>query len=72
MIIERPGLIAERCQKDPDLDVRLWLLGRIESPGMLERIAEATRRGDKHLSRAARERLEEIESLHDHYGDLHR
>ncbi|HET9485362.1 MAG TPA: hypothetical protein VFO79_15480, partial [Xanthomonadales bacterium] len=58
--IERPGLIAERCQKDPDLDVRLWLLGRIESPSMLERIAEATRRGDKHLSRAARDRLDAL------------
>jgi hypothetical protein len=52
----KPGLLAERCQRDPDIELRLLLLARIEQPAALERIAEATRKSDKRLSHAARER----------------
>jgi hypothetical protein len=52
----KPGLLAERCQRDPDPEVRLQLLALIAQPATLERIAEATRRSDKRLSHAARER----------------
>ncbi|HQX25802.1 MAG TPA: hypothetical protein PLE37_12555, partial [Pseudomonadota bacterium] len=52
--IARPGLLVERCQCDPDPDIRLWLLSRIDAPATLARIAEAARKGDKLLARAAR------------------
>ena len=55
--VARPALLLERCQKDPDVDLRLWLLGRIDSPAALERLADAARLGDKRLARAARDRL---------------
>ena len=58
--IARPGLLVERCQCDPDADIRLWLLSRIDAPATLARIAEAARKGDKLLARAARERLEAL------------
>ena len=58
--IARPGLLVERCQRDPDADIRLWLLSRIDAPATLARIAEAARKGDKLLARAARERLEAL------------
>jgi hypothetical protein len=53
----RPGLLAERCQRDPDLEVRLALLARIDHLPTLERLAEAVRKSDKRLSHAARERV---------------
>jgi exonuclease SbcC len=52
----RPGLVAERCQRDPDPELRLELLSRIDQVATLERIAEAVRKSDKRLSHAARER----------------
>lgn len=58
--ITRPALLLERCQKDPDVELRLWLLGRIESPAALERLADAARLGDKRLARAARDRLQAL------------
>lgn len=58
--ITRPALLLERCQKDPDIELRLWLLGRIESPAALERLADAARLGDKRLARAARDRLQAL------------
>jgi hypothetical protein len=58
--IDRPALIAERCQRDPDPALRLELLDRITDIGALERIAEATRRNDKRLAHAARERAEAL------------
>ena len=56
----RPGLLVERCQHDPDPEIRLWLLSRIDAPAALTRIAEAARKGDKLLARAARERVEAL------------
>ena len=52
----KPGLLADRCQRDPDIEVRLRLLDRIDQPAALERIAEGSRKSDKRLSHAARER----------------
>ncbi|MBB5207530.1 hypothetical protein [Chiayiivirga flava] len=54
--VARPGLIAERCLKDPDPALRLWLLDRIDGVPALERIADAARKTDKTLARTARER----------------
>lgn len=56
--IARPGLIAERCVKDPDPDLRRWLLDRIDDTATLERIAERARKTDKLLARTARERAQ--------------
>jgi hypothetical protein len=58
--IDRPALIAERCQRDPDPALRLELLERIDDLAALERIADATRRTDKRLAHAARERAEAL------------
>lgn len=58
--IDRPALIAERCQRDPDPALRLELLERIDDIAALERIADATRRTDKRLAHAARERAESL------------
>ena len=52
----KPGLIAERCLRDPDTDIRQWLLERIEDAATLDRIAERARKTDKTLARTARER----------------
>lgn len=54
--VARPSLIAERCVKDPDPDLRRWLLDQIEDTATLERIAERVRKTDKLLARTARER----------------
>ncbi|HVF36050.1 MAG TPA: hypothetical protein VND91_12070, partial [Candidatus Saccharimonadia bacterium] len=58
--ITRAGLLVERCQRDPDPAIRLWLLSRSESPAPLERVAESVRKSDKLLARVARERLESL------------
>ncbi|NLB13421.1 MAG: DUF349 domain-containing protein [Gammaproteobacteria bacterium] len=52
----RPGLLLERCVKDPDPALRLWLLDRIDDLAALDRVAERARRTDKVLARTARER----------------
>lgn len=52
----KPGLVAERCLRDPDPAIRLWLLERIGEVATLDRIAERARKTDKHLARTARER----------------
>ncbi len=58
---EKPGLLVQRCIHDPDPQLRLWLLDRIESPDALRKIAEASRRRDKRLTRAARDKLESLQ-----------
>ena len=55
----RPGFIVERCMRDPDVALRLWLLERIDALPALQRIADAVRTSDKQLSRRARERIHE-------------
>lgn len=54
----RPGLWVQRCIHDPDPALRLWLLERIDAPEALQRIADASRKRDKRLTRAARDKLE--------------
>jgi hypothetical protein len=58
--VARPGLLVDRCQRDPDPDIRLWLLSRIDAPATLARIAEGARKADKVLARNARARLESL------------
>lgn len=54
----RPGLWVQRCIHDPDPALRLWLLERIDAPDALQKIADASRKRDKRLTRAARDKLE--------------
>lgn len=54
--VAKPGLVLERCLKDPDPALRLWLLDRIDGLAALERIADTARKTDKTLARTARER----------------
>lgn len=58
--IDRPAFLLERCRLDPDPALRLELLARIDDPAALDRLAEATRRSDKRLAHAARERAEAL------------
>ena len=55
---KRPGFIAERVLEDPDGDLRLELLARVEQTATLERLAQQARTRDKRLARAIRERLD--------------
>jgi len=54
--LNKPSLVAERALRDPDPEIRFWLLGRITDLATLERIAERARKTDKALSREAREK----------------
>ncbi len=56
----KPGLILDRCQRDADPAIRMWLLEQVSDLAALERIAEGTRKSDKRLSHAARERAETL------------
>ena len=56
--IVRPGLMIERCIKDPDPELRRWLLARVDDVETLDRIAERVRKTDKLLARTARERAQ--------------
>lgn len=58
--IQRPGFLAERAGTDPDAAIRMALVDRIDDPALLDRIADRARRNDKRLSRAARERAEQL------------
>ncbi len=58
--VRRPGLLAERAISDPDPQLRLQLLERIDDASALERIAERARKTDKAVNRRARERLEAL------------
>jgi hypothetical protein len=55
--IVRPGLLVERCLKDADPALRLWLLSRLEAPEALGRIAKTARGQDKHLARQFRPQI---------------
>jgi hypothetical protein len=58
--LARPGLLAERCQRDPDPELRAWIVGRIEDPRALDRIGERARSSDKTIARLARERAQAL------------
>ena len=57
---ERVGFLAERALADPDPSLRVELLQRIDQVATLERIAEQSRKRDKRLARAARDRAETL------------
>ena len=59
-LVTRPSLLVERAGADPDPALRLAALERINDPAALERIAERTRKTDKTINRAARERLQAL------------
>ena len=59
-LITRPALLVERAGADPDPALRLAALARIHDPAALERIAERTRKTDKTINRAARERVQAL------------
>jgi DNA repair protein SbcC/Rad50 len=58
--VTRPALLAERAGADPDPALRLSALQRIHDPATLKRIAERTRKTDKTINRAARDRLQAL------------
>ena len=58
--VTRPALLAERAGADPDPALRLGALRRIHDPAVLKRIAERTRKTDKTINRAARERVQAL------------
>lgn len=56
--ITRAGLLADCALSDPDIELRLWLVDRIDAESTLKRIADTARTRDKRVHKAARERLE--------------
>lgn len=58
--LDRASVWIERCQNDADAALRLWALERIEGADALARIADAVRKRDKRLARAARDKLEAL------------
>lgn len=59
--VDRLALLVERTLADPDGNVRLAVLERIQDEAQLARIAERSRRSDKQVHRRARERIEAIQ-----------
>jgi DNA repair protein SbcC/Rad50 len=58
--VTRASLLAERATADTSPDLRLAALERIEDEALLDRLAERTRKSDKRVSRAARERADAL------------
>lgn len=58
--VVRPALLIERALEDPDADLRLDLVDRIDDEAQLARLAERARKNDKQVGRRARERLERV------------
>lgn len=56
----RPAFLADRALLEPDPDLRLALVARLDSAEALERLADRARRSDKQVSRAARERAQQL------------
>jgi DNA repair protein SbcC/Rad50 len=56
--VTRASVLGEAAIGDPDPALRLEALARIDDPALLQRIAEATRKNDKRVHRAALERLD--------------
>ncbi|RYD16757.1 MAG: DUF349 domain-containing protein [Lysobacteraceae bacterium] len=56
----RPAFLLERALEEADASLRTALVGRIDNEGMLQRLAERTRKSDKTVNRLARERVEAL------------
>ena len=56
----RPAFLLERALEDTDAGLRTALVARIDDEGMLQRLAERTRKSDKTVNRLARERVETL------------
>lgn len=59
--IDRPTFWLQRAIHDPDAGQRLRILERIEDAEALGRLADAVRKRDKRLARAAREKCEALQ-----------
>ncbi|MBX3724638.1 MAG: DUF349 domain-containing protein [Xanthomonadales bacterium] len=59
-LCRRPAFLAERAVQDADAGLRLALVDRLDSAEALDRLADKARRGDKQVSRAARERAQRL------------
>lgn len=59
--VQRPVFLFERALEDPDAELRLSLVARIDDEAQLARLAERARKTDKALNRAARERIEALQ-----------
>ncbi|RFF32717.1 DUF349 domain-containing protein [Wenzhouxiangella sediminis] len=60
--IESPGFLGDRAIEEPDEDIALTLIGRIDQASTLERIAGALKRKSKRRARAVVTRLHEIQA----------
>ena len=58
--VTRPAFLLERALEDADACLRTALVARIDDEGMLQRLAERTRKSDKTVNRLARERVETL------------
>ena len=58
--VTRPAFLLERALEDADAGLRTALVARIDDEGMLQRLAERTRKSDKTVNRLARERVETL------------
>ncbi|MCB1606538.1 MAG: DUF349 domain-containing protein [Xanthomonadales bacterium] len=57
--LQRPGLLADCALSDPDGEIRLWLVSRIDTESALKRVMEQSRKTDKRVYRAASALLEQ-------------
>lgn len=64
--ISKPALLFARAIADPDADIRLALVERIDDEKQLERLAERARKTDKQVNRKARERIEALRITRGH------
>ena len=58
--VARPAFLLERALEEADAGLRTALVARIDDEGMLQRLAERTRKSDKTVNRLARERVETL------------
>jgi hypothetical protein len=58
--LNRAGLLADCALTDPDIEIRLWLVGRIDAQSTLKRLVEQARTRDKRVHKAAKDRLEAL------------
>ncbi len=58
--LDRPGLLADCALADPDAEIRLWLVERIDAESTLKRVMDKSRKTDKRVHKAAAAKLEQL------------
>jgi exonuclease SbcC len=58
--ITRASVLFDRALEDPDAQIRVGLVERIDDEAQLARLAERARKSDKQVSRRAKERIEAL------------